>query len=40
MKRVMWQIGNAAPPLLFKHIGLAITPKLKQIKKSLLIQSK
>ena len=36
MKRAMWQIGNAAPPLLFKHIGLAVTPKLKQIEKSLV----
>lgn len=24
MKRVMWQVGNAAPPPLFRHIGLAI----------------
>lgn len=25
MKRAMWQVGNAAPPLLFKHIGKAIS---------------
>jgi len=35
MKKAMWQIGNAAPPLLFKHLGLAVTPKLKHIEKSL-----
>ena len=35
MKRVFWQVGNAAPPLLFKHLGLAVTPKLTEIKKSL-----
>jgi DNA (cytosine-5)-methyltransferase 1 len=35
MKRVFWQVGNAAPPLLFKHLGLAVTPQLQQIEKSL-----
>ena len=34
MKRVFWQVGNAAPPLLFKHLGLALTPRLVEIKKS------
>ncbi len=29
MKRVMWQIGNAAPPLLFKHIGKSIISQIK-----------
>lgn len=28
MKRVMWQVGNAAPPPLFKHIGLAVRTQL------------
>jgi len=28
MKRAMWQVGNAAPPLLFKHIGKAIISQL------------
>ena len=28
MKRAMWQVGNAAPPPLFKHIGLAIKSQL------------
>lgn len=28
MKRAMWQIGNAAPPLLFKHIGKAVMSQL------------
>lgn len=32
MKRVMWQVGNAVPPLLFKHIGLALLPSLDEIK--------
>ena len=35
MKRVMWQVGNAAPPLLFKYIGLAVVPYLQKIEKSL-----
>ena len=29
MKRVMWQVGNAAPPLLFRHIGLALREQLR-----------
>jgi DNA (cytosine-5)-methyltransferase 1 len=36
MKRVMWQVGNACPPLLFKHIGLALVPSLREIQKSQL----
>lgn len=36
MKRVMWQVGNAAPPLLFKHLGLAVLPSLQQIEKTIL----
>lgn len=32
MKRAMWQIGNAVPPLLFKNIGLALLPKLEEIR--------
>jgi len=35
MKRVMWQVGNAAPPLLFKHMGLSLIPYLQKIEKSL-----
>jgi DNA (cytosine-5)-methyltransferase 1 len=31
MKRVMWQVGNAAPPLLFKHIGLSLLPSLENV---------
>jgi len=31
MKRVMWQVGNAVPPLMFKNIGLALTPELEKI---------
>jgi len=31
MKRVMFQIGNAVPPLLAKHIALALRPSLDQI---------
>lgn len=34
MKRVMWQVGNAAPPLLFKQLGLAILPMLHKIEKT------
>lgn len=30
MKKAMWQIGNAVPPILFKNIALALIPKLKQ----------
>lgn len=36
MKRIMWQVGNAAPPLLFKHLGLSLLPNLGKIKKSLV----
>lgn len=36
MKRVMWQVGNAAPPLLFKHLGLSLLPNLDKIRKSLV----
>ncbi|MDI1495455.1 MAG: DNA (cytosine-5-)-methyltransferase [Cenarchaeum symbiont of Oopsacas minuta] len=28
MKRAMWQVGNAAPPPLFRHIGLALRSQL------------
>jgi len=31
MKKAMWQIGNAVPPIMFKNIGLALVPKLKEI---------
>lgn len=33
MKRAMWQIGNAVPPLLAKHVALALVPSLQKIKK-------
>lgn len=36
MKQAMWQIGNAVPPFLFKNIGLALIPKLNEIKKIIL----
>lgn len=31
MKRVMFQVGNAVPPLLARHIALALRPSLAQI---------
>ena len=31
MKRVMFQVGNAVPPLLAKHIGLALSPSIDQL---------
>lgn len=31
MKKAMWQIGNAVPPLLFKNIGLGVVQKLRKI---------
>jgi DNA (cytosine-5)-methyltransferase 1 len=31
MKRAMWQIGNAVPPVLAKHIGLALVPSFRAI---------
>ena len=31
MKKAMWQIGNAVPPLLVKNIGYALIPYLNQI---------
>ena len=31
MKRAMWQIGNALPPLLAKHVALALRPSLRRI---------
>ncbi|MGD2180511.1 DNA cytosine methyltransferase [Lusitaniella coriacea] len=31
MKKAMWQIGNAVPPLLAKNIGYALIPYLNQI---------
>jgi DNA (cytosine-5)-methyltransferase 1 len=31
MKRVMWQVGNAVPPLLAKHVALALRPSLERI---------
>ena len=30
MKKAMWQIGNAVPPLLAKNIGYALIPYFKQ----------
>lgn len=35
MKKAMWQIGNAVPPIMFKNIALAIVPKLQEINKKL-----
>lgn len=35
MKRVMFQVGNAVPPLLAKHIALALRPSLAQIDQTL-----
>jgi DNA (cytosine-5)-methyltransferase 1 len=34
MKKAMWQIGNAVPPVMFKNIGLALVSKLKKISES------
>lgn len=31
MKKAMWQIGNAVPPVMFKNIALAVIPKLEEI---------
>ncbi len=31
MKKAMWQIGNAVPPLLAKNIGYALIPYLNQV---------
>lgn len=31
MKKAMWQIGNAVPPLLAKNIGFALIPYIKKI---------
>ncbi len=31
MKKAMWQIGNAVPPVMFKNIALALVPKLEEI---------
>ncbi len=31
MKKAMWQIGNAVPPIMFKNIALAISSKLEKI---------
>ena len=31
MKRVMFQVGNAVPPLLAKHVALALRPTLDNI---------
>jgi len=36
MKRAMWQIGNAVPPLMFKNIGMALRPKLEEIEESIM----
>ena len=33
MKKAMWQIGNAVPPIMFKNIALGVLPKLKEIEK-------
>ncbi len=33
MKRVMWQVGNAVPVLLAKHMALALRPNLERIEK-------
>ena len=35
MKKSMWQIGNAVPPLMFKNIGLALRLKLEEVNKKL-----
>lgn len=34
MKRVMFQVGNAVPPLLAKHIGLALRPSIDELIRS------
>ncbi len=31
MKRAMWQVGNAVPPLMAQNIGLALIPTLSQL---------
>jgi DNA (cytosine-5)-methyltransferase 1 len=31
MKKAMWQIGNAVPPLLAENIGYALIPYLNKI---------
>jgi len=33
MKRVMWQVGNAVPVLMAKHMALALRPSLDEISK-------
>tara|TARA_Y100000031_G_scaffold26225_1_gene28139 strand:+ start:389 stop:1510 length:1122 start_codon:yes stop_codon:yes gene_type:complete len=33
MKKAMWQIGNAVPPVLFKNIALSVIGKLEEIEK-------
>lgn len=35
MKKAMWQIGNAVPPVLFKNIGLALLPKLREAREKI-----
>lgn len=30
MKRVMFQVGNAVPPLLARHVALALRPTLEK----------
>lgn len=32
MKKAMWQIGNAVPPIMFKNIGLALKTRLREVK--------
>ena len=34
MKRVMWQVGNAVPPLLAKNIGLALRHSMDIIREN------
>ncbi|MBU2520573.1 MAG: DNA cytosine methyltransferase [Nanoarchaeota archaeon] len=36
MKKAMWQIGNAVPPVMFKNIGLALRPKLEEIENMII----
>jgi DNA (cytosine-5)-methyltransferase 1 len=40
MKKAMWQIGNAVPPLMFKNIASAVIEKLEEIEKLNLDEKK